>query len=197
MLVQLTISNFAIISNLEIHFKPGLNILSGETGAGKSIIISAVNLILGGRASADLIRTGAKEARVEALFILPENHQITELLSGLGLPFNGELLIKRHISREGRNRIMINGSMATLQMLAGVGILLISISGQHEHQFLLKPDNHLYLLDDFGGLTTDRIALNESFGEYQSLKNRLHKLQEEIREREERQDLIRFQIDEI
>ena len=197
MLVHLAISNFAIISRLEIDFKPGLNILSGETGAGKSIIINAVNLILGGRASGDLIRTGSTEARVEALFSLPENPSITEMLSDLGFPYNGELLIKRTISREGRNRIMINGSMATLQMLSRIGLLLISISGQHEHQRLMKPDNHLYLLDDFGRLTDDRLMLNDAFGEYQSLKERYTRLEREIKEREERQELTRFQMDEI
>jgi DNA repair protein RecN (Recombination protein N) len=197
MLVQLTISNFAIISHLEINLKPGLNILSGETGAGKSIIINAVNLILGGRASADLIRTGADEARVEALFSLPENPFLTNFMSECGLPFDGDLLIKRTISREGRNRITINGSIATLQMLTRVGIMIISISGQHEHQLLLKPDNHLYLLDDFGGLSEDRLRLNESYGRFESLKERYHTLEREISEGRERQELIRFQIKEI
>ena len=138
MLTQLTISSFAIISHLDIHFKPGLNILSGETGAGKSIIISAVNLILGGRAHSDLIRTGSDEARVEALFSLPANPLISTVVGEMGLPFDGELVIRRHISREGRNRILINGCLATLQMLSKIGNLLISISGQHEHQLLLK-----------------------------------------------------------
>ena len=197
MLDRLTISNFAIISHLEINFRPGLNILSGETGAGKSIIINAVNLILGGRATADLIRSGSNEARVEALFRLPENPSITELLSDLGFPFNGELLIKRTISREGRNRISVNGSMSTLQMLSRVGLMLISISGQHEHQLLLKPDNHLYLLDEFGGLTDRRLKLNESFSKYQSLKGGLSQLEREIKEGEERQELTRFQLEEI
>lgn len=197
MLVQLAISNFAIISRLEINFKPGLNILSGETGAGKSIIISAVNLILGGRASADLIRSGCDEARVEALFSLTENPFLMELLADLGLPFDGELLIKRTISREGRSRVMINGSMATLQMLSRVGVILISISGQHEHQLLLKPDNHLYILDDFGGLTDERLKLSECFDTYQSLKEDLHRQEGEIKDSEERQELTRFQISEI
>ncbi|UCF57122.1 MAG: DNA repair protein RecN [Deltaproteobacteria bacterium] len=197
MLVQLTISNFAIISNLEIDFKPGLNILSGETGAGKSIIINAVNLILGGRASADLIRSGSNEARVEALFSLPENPSLSELLSDFGLPFHGELLIKRTISREGRNRIMINDSMATLQMLSKLGVMLISISGQHEHQLLLRPDNHLYLLDDFGGLSDERLKLNESFSQHEALKEVLHRLEKEIKESEERQELTKFQMKEI
>ena len=107
MLVQLTISNFAIIGHLEIQFKPGLNILSGETGAGKSIIINAVNLILGGRASAELIRSGADEARVEALFHVPLPSPVSVLLEEMDVPFQGDLLIKRHLSREGRNRIVI------------------------------------------------------------------------------------------
>lgn len=197
MLVHLAISNFAIISQLEINFKANLNILSGETGAGKSIIISAVNLILGGRASGDLIRSGSDEARVEALFNLPENPSLESLLSDFDCPFNGELLIKRTISRAGRNRIMINGSMATLQMLSRVGLTLISISGQHEHQLLLKPDNHLYLLDDFGGLGNDRLKLNASFIDCQTLTERRHELEGEIKGREERQELTRFQMEEI
>ncbi len=197
MLDRLTISDFAIISHLEINFRPGLSIISGETGAGKSIIINAVNLILGGRASADLIRSGSSEARVEALFRLPENPSITELLSDLDFPFHGELLIKRTISREGRNRILVNGSMSTLQMLSRVGILLISISGQHEHQLLLKPDNHLYLLDEFGGLTDKRLKLNESFSRYQSLREVFHRLEREIKQGEDRQELTRFQLEEI
>ena len=197
MLSQLTISDFAIISHLEIDFKSGLNILSGETGAGKSIIMNAVNLILGGRASADLIRTGAKEARVEALFILPENPFLKDLLSEMDLPFNGELLVKRSISREGRNKVMINNSLATIQMLSRLALMMISISGQHEHQLLLKPDNHLFLLDDFGGLSEDRMALNESFREYESVLDEKQRLERELQEGRERQELTHFQIREI
>jgi DNA repair protein RecN (Recombination protein N) len=197
MLTQLTISNFAIISHLDIHFKPGLNILSGETGAGKSIIISAVNLILGGRAHSDLIRTGSEEARVEALFILPSNPFISTVVGEMGFSFDGDLVIRRQISREGRNRISINGSLATLQMLSKIGNLLISVSGQHEHQLLLKPENHLYLLDDFGGLTEERLGLNALFNRYQSLLEKRSSLQRKIREMEERQELERFQRDEI
>ncbi|MFH0844909.1 MAG: DNA repair protein RecN [Pseudomonadota bacterium] len=197
MLVQLNISDFAIIRHLEILFKAGLNILSGETGAGKSIIINAVNLILGGRASADLVRTGANEARVEAHFSLPEDSNLGELLSQMGLPFDGELLIKRIIPREGRNKIMINGSMATLQTLSELGCKLISISGQHEHQLLLKPENHLYFLDDFGEFAGERLMLGEAFRRVQAMIERIHHVEREIREREERQDLARFQINEI
>ena len=196
-LAQLTISDFAIINYLEIILTPGLNILTGETGAGKSIIINAVNLILGGRASADLIRSGSNEARVEALFSLPEHPALRELASQFDLPFDGELLIKRTISREGRNRIMINGSTTTLQMLSRLGAMLISISGQHEHQTLLRPDNHLSLLDDFGGLSNERLRVTASFDQYQALREDLHRQEREIRESEERQDLRRFQMKEI
>ena len=197
MLTQLIITNFAIISHLEIRFKPGLNVLSGETGAGKSIIINAVNLILGGRASGELIRTGAGEARVEALFALPESAAVRSLLEELGLSSEGDLLIKRTINREGRNRIMINGSMATLQMLSRIGIVLMSISGQHEHQVMLKPDNHLFLLDDFGSLSGERLSMKALYDHFQALKGDRQKCQKEIREGEEKQDLARFQREEI
>ena len=197
MLVQLKITNFAIISHLETSFTTGLNILSGETGAGKSIIINAVNLILGGRASTDLVRSGSEEARVEALFEIPEKHSINKILSSFDLPFDRELLIQRTISREGRNRVMINGSMATLQMLSRLGLTLISISGQHEHQLLLRPENHLYLLDDFGGLNEEREKLNASFKGYQTVKDDLEVLEKDLREGEQRQELTAFQVDEI
>jgi DNA repair protein RecN (Recombination protein N) len=197
MLIHLSISNFAIIKHLEIDLKPGLNILSGETGAGKSIIINAMNLILGGRASADLIRSGCKEAKVEALFSLPKNQTLARMLSDFGFIFDGELLINRTIFREGRNRIFINGSMATLQMLSRVGSSLISISGQHEHQLLLKQDNHLLLLDDFGGLSDERLNLNEVYRKHQSVQEEINGLKEEIGKIGERQNLTEFQIHEI
>src|SRR4030066_2587823 len=186
MLVHLTIPDFAIISRLDVQFKAGLNILSGETGAGKSIIISAVNLILGGRAHSDLIRTGSEEAKVEALFILHRNAAVGQLLKNMGFPFEGELLIKRYIPREGRNRIVINESLATLQTLSRIGLLLMNISGQHEHQLLLKPENHLYLLDDFGGLTDERLHLNELFNRYQSIREKAASVERQVREGEER-----------
>ena len=197
MLIQLNISNFAIIKHLEITLCAGLNILSGETGAGKTIIINAMNLILGGRASADLIRSGCKEASVEALFSFPQNQLLIEMLSELDFPFDGELLIKRTIFREGRNKILINGSIATLQMLSQLSAILISISGQREHQLLLKPDNHLYLLDDFGELSDERLELGEIFTKHQLLKKKINHLEQEIREMEDKQDLNRFQIQEI
>ena len=173
MLVHLTISNFAIIRHLEITFKPGLNILSGETGAGKSIIINAVHLILGGRASSDLIRTGAEEAHVEALFSISDHPDVRFCLQELGLPIQDELLIKRTISREGRNKVQINGSLATLQMVSRLGLYIISIAGQHEHQNLLRPENHLYMLDDFGKLSHERQTFMELYSGFEEKKAKI------------------------
>jgi DNA repair protein RecN (Recombination protein N) len=197
MLVQLTIFNLAIINHLEVSFRSGLNILSGETGAGKSIIINAVNLILGGRASADLIRSGSEEARVEALFALPVDTSIRHLFEELDLPFQKEVLIKRVISREGRNRITVNQSLCNLTSLSRIGQHLISISGQHEHQLLLRPENHLYLLDEFGDLTGSRLDLNVQFARSVALKNEIRDLEREIRDGESQQELARFQMEEI
>lgn len=197
MLVHLSISNFAIIEHLQLELKPGLNILSGETGAGKSIIINAMNLILGGRASTDLIRSGCEEAKVDALFTFPKNQVLAHMLADLGFSFDGELLINRSIFREGRNRILINGSMATLHMLNRVGAFLISISGQHEHQQLLKQDNHLLLLDEFGRLSDERLRFHEAFNQYQSLKTEINDLEALIGRIGERRDLTEFQIQEI
>lgn len=197
MLSRLTIANFAIIKHLDISFQPGLNILSGETGAGKSIIINAMNLILGSRASGDLIRTGSDEATVEALFTLPPSGDLALLLQELAIPFDGELLIRRSLHREGRNRITINGTIATLQMLASLGDHLVSISGQHEHQRLLRQDNHLSILDEFGGLAGDREAFSELFTTCQSLRAELGVLEREIAEMKDKQELARFQREEI
>ena len=197
MLAQLTIKNFAIIDSLSVSFAEGSNILSGETGAGKSIIINAVNLILGGRASPDLIRTGADMAVVEALFHVPQESPISGLLADMDLPFNGEVLIKRTISKEGKSRVRINGSLATLQMLSRLGLHLISVSGQNEHQLLLRPENHLFILDDFGDLTNERTRFNELYRDYFALKERVRKLRNDLKEAKERRELSQFQITEI
>ena len=197
MLAQLNITDFAIIDSLSVSFSGGLNILSGETGAGKSIIINAVNLILGGRASLDLIRTGAEKAVVDALFQLPPGSPFSKSLDSMDIPFNGEVLIKRTISKEGKSTVRINGSLATLQILSKLGPNLISVSGQNEHQLLLRPDNHLFILDDFGGLTKDRLKLNELYWDYHANKEKVERLRTHLKEEEERRELTEFQIKEI
>ncbi len=198
MLFQLNITDFAIIKHLDLSLREGLNTVSGETGAGKSIIINAINLILGGRSSADLIRTGCDEAVVEGLFVFPDNPPgLNKILVEEGISFDNELLIKRVISREGRNKVFVNGSLSTLQMLSRLGPRLISISGQYEHQLLLRPDNHLFLLDDFSGLEDERVGLGGKFERYQTLKEKLRAMEKEIVAQKERGELVRFQIQEI
>jgi len=197
MLTHLAINDFAIIDALSVSFSGGSNILSGETGAGKSIIINAVNLIVGGRASPDLIRTGADRAVVEALFQVPAESPISTLLADMDIPFNGEVLIKRTISKEGKSRVRINGSLATLHMLSQLGPHLISVSGQNEHQVLLRPDNHLFILDDFGDLTKERLTFTGLYRDYYAYKERLEKLRDDLQKEEEKRELTEFQIQEI
>ncbi|MBE9574660.1 MAG: DNA repair protein RecN [Proteobacteria bacterium] len=197
MLTHLAINDFAIIDALSVSFSRGSNILSGETGAGKSIIINAVNLIVGGRASPDLIRTGADRAVVEALFQVPAESPLSRILADMDIPFNGEVLIKRTISKEGKSRVRINGSLATLHMLSQLGPHLISVSGQNEHQVLLRPDNHLFILDDFGDLTKERLTFTGLYRGYYAYKERLEKLRDDLQKEEEKRELTQFQIQEI
>src|SRR6266568_2168016 len=182
MLTDLNIKNFAIIDNLHVTFQAGLNVLTGETGAGKSIIIDAVNLVLGGRASADLIRTGAEEAAVEAIFDLSDRPELLAELAAQGVDCDGELLVKRTIARSGKNRVFLNGGLATLAVLADAARRLINIYGQHESQTLLRPENHLELLDGCGGLAEVRNAYVLLFADYQSTRQSLRQLEEGERE---------------
>jgi DNA repair protein RecN (Recombination protein N) len=197
MLAKLKIHNFAIIDNLSLTLKNGLNTLSGETGAGKSIIINAINLILGARSSADMIRTDCNAASVEGHFLFPANLELAQLLAKLNIPSDRELSIKRTIFREGRNTIHINGSPSTLQNLSRLGRYMVSISGQHSHQDLLKPDHYLYLLDTFSGLEEDRDRFSGEFEQYQQLKARIRDAEKRIDENQERRELSAFQLQEI
>lgn len=197
MLAKLKIHNFAIIDNLSLTLKNGLNTLSGETGAGKSIIINAINLILGARSSADMIRTDCNAASVEGHFLFPGNLELAKLLAELNIPSDRELSIKRTIYREGRNTIHINGSPSTLQNLSRLGPYMVSISGQHSHQNLLKPDHYLYLLDAFNGLEEDRDRFSGEFEQYQQLKARIRDCEKRIDEHQERRELSAFQLQEI
>jgi DNA repair protein RecN (Recombination protein N) len=197
MLVHLNIRNFAIIDNLALTFKNGLNTLSGETGAGKSVIINAVNLILGARSSADLIRTGCDEASVEAHFVFPDNPNLKQMLQEWNIPYKHALNIKRSIFRAGRNRVHINNAPATLQILARLAPYMVSVSGQHAHQYLLKPDHYLFLLDEFSGLENDRNHYSDAFERYQKLKDNIRNSEKRIAEHRERRELSGFQLQEI
>ncbi|MBJ6723551.1 DNA repair protein RecN [Geomesophilobacter sediminis] len=197
MLRELQIKNLAIIENLHVEFHGGMNILTGETGAGKSIIIDAVNLILGGRASTDLIRAGAEEASVEAVFDLSDRPELVSELAERGIDCDGELLVRRVVSRGGKNRVFIGGGLATTAILAELARLLINIYGQHESQTLLKTDRHLHLLDGFAGCLPLRSTFATLFDEYSRTRAELQELEEGEREAARRIDILAFQSEEI
>ncbi len=197
MLNDLSIKNFAIIDELHVSFNNGLSIISGETGAGKSIIIGAVNLLLGDRATADMIRTQADAATVEALFDIAANKALKEKIQQMGFEAGNELVIRRVISRTGKNKAMINGQMATLANLAAICESLINICGQHEHQMLLNAENHIDILDDFGGCLPARQIYEEAYNQYQQIKAQREKLERIRLGREEKTELIKFQLKEI
>src|SRR5665647_2300598 len=163
MLTDLTIKNVAIIDSLHITLKTGLTVLTGETGAGKSIIIDAVGLIMGGRSSSDIIRSGEEEAVVEALFDVSELSDVKQQLAEAGFDTVDELLIKRTVTRSGKNRIVINGGMGTLALLSDLAPRLINTYGKHDSQTLLKPENHLRLLDAYTGVDEKRDSFARLF----------------------------------
>jgi len=197
MLTDLSIKNFAIIDSLHISFGGGLNILTGETGAGKSIIIDAVNLVLGGRASSDLIRSGAEEASVDAMFDISEESALITWFAERGIDADDELLLKRTISRSGKNRIFINGSMATLATLSEVACRLINIYGQHESQTLLRVDQHLEMLDSYASLHELKSAFSSIYRLHRKVMERLSSLENGARDAEKQKDLLSYQLDEI
>ena len=197
MLRELSIKNFAIIDDLHICFSDGLTILSGETGAGKSIILNAVNLLLGSRATAQLIRTDAESAELEATFQIAFKSRVSEIMVQHGYNSSEELLIRRIISRNGRHRIYINGRLATIQLLNSITENLASISGQHEHQGLLKEEQQLLILDQFGGLVPLRKQVSKLFHEILPLITELNKLNAIKDRQSEHIELLEFQKKEI
>ncbi len=201
MLKELNIKNFAIIDQVRVEFAPGLNVFTGETGAGKSIVVDALNLALGERASADLIRTGCDEAVIEAAFELNGGNaaEVRRMLGEQGIEAKeGEdLIVRRVLSSSGKNKVYINGSLANLATLAAVGANLADIHGQHEHQSLLSLDRQLDMLDSFGGLEADRNAVAAEYRRLLDVRKILAELQEGERDRAQREDMLRFQKSEL
>jgi len=199
MLSNITIRDLAIIDEISVDFQPGFNVLSGETGAGKSIIINALGLVLGDRASADLVRSGADEARVEALFVTPPDGEVHEVLERLGLPREAELLLSRQVHVSGRSQCRLNGSPLTLSMLREVGAALVDLHGQHEHQSLLRTETHLSHLDAAGGeghlKEVERFA--DLYEALREVREQRRALQQDDRARAQRVDLLEFQVREI
>ena len=201
MLSELTITNFAIIDELRLRFSPGFNVLTGETGAGKSIIIDAVSLLLGGRADTEVIRAGADEARVEGVFSLNLFSQanILPLLRENGLEGDRDdtLILAREIRREGRSVCRVNGRAVTLAVLAGIGQQLVDIHGQSEHLSLLRVREQLEFLDRYAGLEALRTQLADRVSELRQVQRELDTLLRDERELARRTDLLEYQVAEI
>ena len=197
MLVHLSVKDLAIIESLEVEFGPGLNILTGETGAGKSIILGAVQLLMGARAQTDLVRRGAEEASVVGLIELDGSAALSRLLNDYGLEDGGELILKRVVSSSGRSRAYVNNTLVNLSTLAELGGRILSISGQHEAQRLLRPEEHLLLLDAYGGLEQDRAAVAQAHSRFRGLEARLKELETAESGKQERIELLSFQLEEI
>ncbi len=197
MLRELSIKNFAIIDDLRIRLEDGLTVMSGETGAGKSIIINAVNLLLGSRASSKLIRTGADSAELEAFFDLAPESSAFRAMRDLGYDPTEGLLVRRLISRHDRHRVYLNGRMATMQVLNAISTDLASISSQHAHQGLLKDDLHLDILDQYGGLMPMRAALAERYAAMLPRLSELEALTSRQQRQNEERELLQFQAKEI
>ncbi len=200
MLTQLHIHNIALINSVTIEPGSGLNVLTGETGAGKSIIIDSINAILGGRVSKELIRTGKDKASVEAVFQIPGG-RISDLLESCGIDEeeDGTLIISRDFTVSGKNICRINGRTATVSMLKSLGQRMIDIHGQHDNQSLLRTEDHIDMLDSFGEEAIKRLKQEYSglLLKYNGIKSRLKELCGDSGHREKKIDLLQFQIDEI
>jgi len=201
MLVMLSIKNLAVIEEIDVYFHKGFHVLSGETGAGKSIIIDALGLIAGGRGSADLVRYGCDKAEMEALFELRATHPVWDTLSRLGIQGTAEehLVIRREVTVNGKSTGRINGQLVNLSMLREVGEQLVNIHGQHEHQSLMKPERHLGLLDTFGDVKIGPVKMkyHEQYNAYIKVERELRDLQETSQKTYQMMDLYRFQLEEI
>lgn len=182
MLRFLSISHLAVIDRLELEFSPGLNTLTGETGAGKSIVVGAVGLLIGGRASGDLIRTGEETASVQAIFEKPDG---------------SEVVVRREISNQGRSRAFVDGALVTSSALRDAVGWLVDLHGQHEHQVLLDPAAHLDVLDEFASLQPTRAAVAQAFEHWQQTRDERDRLACAEREKASRLDFISFQLAEI
>ncbi|MBF0468446.1 MAG: DNA repair protein RecN [Desulfamplus sp.] len=197
MLSELAIKNFAIIDDIRISFSEGLCVLTGETGAGKSIIIEAVNLLLGGRASSDLVRNGEEFAELEAFFVIEPDSGAARIMHENDLDPSEGLIIRRIIALNGRHKIFINSRQSTIQMLKLVTENLASISSQHAHQGLLNEENHLDILDSFAGTWPERGDLQSLHNELFPLSKEIGRLKANIDKIIEENEFLRFQIDEI
>lgn len=201
MLSELSINNFAIIESLSISFDNGLTVLTGETGAGKSIIIDAIHLLVGGRGSSDFVRHGEEKAEIEGLFLLEKpSHPVYEKANEFGIEIEDDMIVlRREISKNGKSVCRINGKLVTISTLREVGGTLVDIHGQHEHQELLDESIHLSLLDQYGqdSIVPVREEYEKLYYEYEKVTRKLKQLNENEQQMAHRLDLIQFQFSEI
>ncbi|MCL2609312.1 MAG: DNA repair protein RecN, partial [Treponema sp.] len=199
MLEELTVRNYALIDSLTISFRPGFNVLSGETGAGKSIIVGSLGFLMGGKAEADLIRTGTEEASVTALVsIRPNNREALQWLESRDIsPEEGALLVRRTIRTSGRTSIFIQETPVTRTDLGEFMSLLFDLHGQHDHGSLLKKESHRVFLDRFAGIEDEVSAYNQTFASLSEKRKALESLLSSERDREDRLELLRYAIEEI
>ena len=200
MLLQLSISNLALIDAMSIDFAPGMNVMTGETGAGKSIVVDAVNLVLGERADRDLIASGKQKARVEAVFDIADNEKVKALLEELSLEGDQDTAsISRELTSAGKNICRINGTIVPLQTLRQVSEQLLDIHGQHEHQLLLDSKHHVSYLDEYAADEIHPLLerCGSAYAAWRGCAQKLSRLRRSVSEREQRIDMLRFQLEEL
>ena len=199
MLLEISIKNFAIIEAISLNFEKGMTILTGETGAGKSIIIDAMNMMLGARATTDVIRHGAAKAEIEGLFSIENSRALQEIFDEQGLELGDEIIIRREILQNGRSVSRINGQMVNLSVIRSIGQHLVDIHGQHDQEELMRPQLHIQMLDEFGN--ADFLELKQGYQEhfdaYRLMRKQLFEIKKNQEEHKARIEMLEFQMAEI
>lgn len=199
MLLEISIKNFAIIQSISLNFEEGMTVLTGETGAGKSIIIDAMNMMLGARATTDVIRHGAPKAEIEGLFSLENSRVLQEIFDEQGLEMSDEIIIRREILQNGRSISRVNGQMVNLSVLKAIGQQLVDIHGQHDQEELMRPHRHIHMLDEFGDTSFFELkeAYQTSFDNYRQMRKQVLDIKKNQLEHKARIEMLEFQMAEI
>ena len=199
MLLEISIKNFAIIESISLNFEKGMTVLTGETGAGKSIIIDAMNMMLGARATTEVIRHGAPKAEIEGLFSIESNRALEEIFDEQGLELSDEIIIRREILQNGRSISRVNGQMVNLSVLRTIGQQLVDIHGQHDQEELMRPHRHIQMLDEFGDTSFFELkeAYQMSFDNYRRMRKQVLDIKKNQQEHKARIEMLEFQMTEI
>ena len=199
MLLEISIKNFAIIEAISLNFEKGMTVLTGETGAGKSIIIDAMNMMLGARATTDVIRHGAPKAEIEGLFSIENSLPLQEIFDEQGIDLGDEIIIRREILQNGRSVSRVNGQMVNLSVLRSIGQYLVDIHGQHDQEELMRPQLHIQMLDGFGDADFLELkqAYQTNFDAYRKMRRQLLEIKKNQEEHKARIEMLEFQMAEI